>query len=348
MSCRWPVTLIVLLGLAAAGRPDEAADALLKEVAAAPKDGPAARAAWEKLVARGPAVLPDILRAMDTPDTVAANWLRTAFDRILDRADGRGIDVEALLAVVNDPKRQGRVRRLALDVVEKQRPGTRERLTAGWLDDPEFRYEAVAGVMQEAETRMKDGQKDRARDAYRKAFAATRDVGQAQTLKTRLQELGDSVSVAGHMGFLTDWYLIGPFDGMEKQGFQTAYPPEKQIDLNAELPGKAGPVKWQRYQVKEAASGLAARVALVNIPEALGTADDAVAYGYTAFTMPKGGEVEFPRLGGRQLHGLGQRQARLRLRGVPQRRPPRPAPLQGFAATGREPGPGEGLPGPRR
>jgi hypothetical protein len=43
------------------------------------------RAAWDKVVAKGPVALTLLLEAMQTKDTVAANWLRTAFDRITDR-----------------------------------------------------------------------------------------------------------------------------------------------------------------------------------------------------------------------------------------------------------------------
>ena len=59
-----------------------------------------ARAAGARLVAHGPAVLPALLEAMDTTDTVVANWLRTAFDRIVEEAmrrEGKGIDADALL-----------------------------------------------------------------------------------------------------------------------------------------------------------------------------------------------------------------------------------------------------------
>src|SRR5947207_2378336 len=74
---------------------DDATAALLKDIQNVAKQGagsPAARAAWDQLVARGPAMLPQILQAMDTPDTVVANWLRAAFDRIADqalKADGK-------------------------------------------------------------------------------------------------------------------------------------------------------------------------------------------------------------------------------------------------------------------
>src|SRR5262249_56695342 len=106
----------------------------------------AGRAAWERLAASSPDILPEMLAAMDTPDIVTANWLRTAFDRIVERelkTGGKKLDADKLLAFVKDAKRQGRARRLALEVVEKLRPGTSERLYQDWLDDPGFRPEAV-------------------------------------------------------------------------------------------------------------------------------------------------------------------------------------------------------------
>src|SRR5262245_13620189 len=146
-------TCCLTLLLAAVAAPPATADEdvarLLKQVRAVGREGTGsteARAAWDRLVARGPAVLLPLLEAMDTPDTVVANWMRTAFDRIVDRAagaDGKGIDADALLRFARDPKRQGRARRLALDVVEGLRPGTRAGLLRGWTDDPEFRHDAI-------------------------------------------------------------------------------------------------------------------------------------------------------------------------------------------------------------
>src|SRR5690349_9632918 len=92
--------------------PARAADAvqpLLADIQAVSREGagsPAARAAWDRLVAQGPRALPELLRAMDARSTVAANWLRTAFDRIAETelaAGGRGIDADAMLAFARDP-----------------------------------------------------------------------------------------------------------------------------------------------------------------------------------------------------------------------------------------------------
>jgi hypothetical protein len=293
------LALAVLL-LAACARPGRAGDAA--DLRAALKDGPAApaaRAAWDKLVARGPAVLSELLQAMDTPDTVEANWLRTAFDRIVDRAlkEGQAIDADALLAFAKDPRRKGRARRLALEVVERLQPGTSDRLIPGWLDDPEFRFEAVDFALQYGDALKRPGRPETAgavREIYRLAFTSARDLQQAKRAAARLKDVDVTVSVAEHLGFFTDWYVIGPFDAMGMKGFKTVYPPEEKLDLAAELPGKKGTVRWKRWRVTEPPpSAPGPHVALVNLAEALGNAADAVAYAYTAFTVPEAREVEF-------------------------------------------------------
>src|SRR5207245_692689 len=88
----------LLLLCAVPGRavpPEQARD--IQTVARQGRGSPEGRAAWERLSAAGPEVLLPLLHALDTPDVVAANWLRTAFDRVLDRAieqKGRPVDVD--------------------------------------------------------------------------------------------------------------------------------------------------------------------------------------------------------------------------------------------------------------
>jgi len=45
---------------------------------------------------------------------------------------------------------------------------------------------------------------------------------------------------------LADWHTIGPFDNGGQQGFNRAYPPEKEVDYAKKYPGKGGEVKWQK------------------------------------------------------------------------------------------------------
>lgn len=292
----WLTSLLLLVVVGRAPAADEV-DRLLRDVRAVTAQGGGskqARAAWDRLVREGPAVLPRLLEAMDTPDTVAANWLRSAFERVVRpelKAGGKRIPVAALLAFARDPKRQGRARRLALDVVEELRPGTRDRLVQGWLDDPEFRYDAVARLVAEVAGK-KNLPKADAIAAYRRAFTAARDLDQAQAIAVRLKELGVVVSVADHLGFLRDWYVVGPFDAHGQKGFTTVYPPERKVDLTAAYEGKGGKkIRWQRFTVRET-PGLRFS-ALVNLRQPLGDASDAVAYAYTAFACADARTVEF-------------------------------------------------------
>jgi hypothetical protein len=284
--------LVIAVAALSAAAEDDTAD-LLKPIRAVGPEGagsPQARAAWDRLVARGPAVLPALLEAMDTPDTVAANWLRTAFDRIVDQAASQGIDADALLRFARDQKRQGRARRLALEVVEGLRPGTRVGLLRDWTDDPEFRHDAIEQALAEFD-RDKQAPADKQIAALRRLFAATRDLPQAQAVARRLKGRGTPVSVADHFGFLRDWYVIGPFDARGMKGFKNVYPPEEKVDLGVSYEGQGKTVAWKRYRSPEANDGT--HVALVNLRDPLGDAADAVAYAYTTFEADAAREVEF-------------------------------------------------------
>src|SRR5262249_7772931 len=127
--------------------------------------------------------------------------------------------------------------------------------------------------------------------ALRKLFASTRDLPQSQAVAAKLKEGGAPVSVADHFGFLRDWYVIGPFNARGMKGFKAVYPPEEKIDLTATYEGKDKKVSWKRHQSAETPTG--AHVALINLREPLGDAEDAVAYAYTAFEVSEAREVEF-------------------------------------------------------
>jgi hypothetical protein len=277
-------------------------NAIGKDIAALEKQGRGSaegRAAWDRLSQAGPDALVPLLNAMCTGDTVLANWLRTAFDPIVERelkSGGKRIDADALLAFVRDARKQGRARRLALEVVEKLRPGISEKLYPGWLDDPEFRYEAVARVLESAGAALK---KKLAKDAERQfqtAFESARDQQQLRDAAAGLAQLGVTVSVARQMGFLTDWLAIGPFDGMGQKGFHIEYPPERKVDLDEVLVGQGRKVPWKRLAVREpSVTAKGGHQALVNLADkaALGNADDAVGFAYTEFVVPKAIEAEF-------------------------------------------------------
>jgi len=45
---------------------------------------------------------------------------------------------------------------------------------------------------------------------------------------------------------LGPWHVIGPFDNAGQKGFEAVYPPEKEINLQAQYDGKGGKVGWKQ------------------------------------------------------------------------------------------------------
>jgi|GEM_PF-2060250 len=47
------------------------------------------------------------------------------------------------------------------------------------------------------------------------------------------------------LGYITDWYVAGPFDNERGAGFETAYEPEQRFDRGAAMEGKERAVAWR-------------------------------------------------------------------------------------------------------
>jgi hypothetical protein len=91
------------------------------------------------------------------------------------------------------------------------------------LDDPsvEFRRDAVARLLNEAAALTGGGKNDAptapALALYRKALSASRDFDQVQAIVKVLEAAGQKVDVQGHLGLITRWKLIGPFDNTDEK-----------------------------------------------------------------------------------------------------------------------------------
>lgn len=212
------------------------------------KGNAAAAKAWAVLAAADASALPDILAAMDGANPLAANWLRAAVDAVVTRAGGTGnLPIDSLVRFLGETKHDPRARRLAFDLVKAADPTRADELLDGMVEDPsvELRRDAVAKVITRAEALKAEEKKAEALAAYSMAFAASRNVEQIQALATAIRDLGGTVDLTGHFGFLRRWQIIGPFDNTGGKGFAAVYPPEEKLDLAAPLDGKEGKVSWQ-------------------------------------------------------------------------------------------------------
>jgi hypothetical protein len=250
-----------------------------------------ARAARDELAAAGPRAIPYLLEGMDTTNVVAANWLRTAFDEVVARAlksERDTIPAASLRTFVLDPKRQGRARRLALDLLAKLDPQTPNRLIPPLLDDPEFRRDAVAVALARGDQATLEKHTDDALAAYTTAFDAARDADQVRAAATKLKSLGRDVSITQQMGFVVDWHIVGPFDGQDFKSFGNIYAPEKNvgaIDLAASYDGARGRVSWKRHRTPD-------ELGTVDLVKAVAATDDAAAYAFAAIDSPAARDVQ--------------------------------------------------------
>ncbi len=90
------------------------------------------------------------------------------------------------------------------------------------------------------------------------------------------------------LGFANEnaWYIIGPFANPNSEGFDTAYPPEMGVNLEATYETESGGVTWQKRQDDNPNDGF------VNFADMFEEPEWKVAYAWTTITVPEAGEVE--------------------------------------------------------
>ncbi|TFG94081.1 MAG: DUF4838 domain-containing protein, partial [Calditrichales bacterium] len=68
-----------------------------------------------------------------------------------------------------------------------------------------------------------------------------------QPERGNVQKFIDRVRSGGT--FITDWWVIGPFENPRDIGLKKAYPPEKNVDLEEQYPGREGRIiRWQKFE----------------------------------------------------------------------------------------------------
>jgi hypothetical protein len=290
MSIRAWIVLVVLAMANVWSCPAARADQIDDQLATIARTGPqgagspAARAALDALSGRGPEILPRLLAAMDSDNPVAANWYRSAYDAIVDRELAKSapdFPRKQLQDVVGDRDRGGRVRRLALLLCERVEPGYRDKVVRRLLDDPEFRDDAVDMALAAGAGALASGDSEAAREEFQKAFEHARDANQVSSAAASLAKLGEQVDIAGHLGLVVDWWVVGPFDAPRFTGFAREFPPEVEVDLERTYTGQdAAAIGWRRHHTNDP-------LGMVDLVQALAPAKEAVGYAYAEIDSPR-------------------------------------------------------------
>lgn len=279
------------LSLAGVGRTEEIGS-LTAPILKVGKEGQghaAAQKAWKVLTSKGPDILPEILSALDGASPRAANWLRSAFETIAFRAHADSkLNAEPLEAFVRDTRHSGPARRLAYEWLVRIDATTPDRLLPGMLNDPgaELRRDAVDVLLKKLQPIFEKGDKQPALKGYREALEYARDRDQVDLIADRLKKLGQEVDLTSHYGFITRWALVGPFDNTGGIGFDTIYPPEKNVDLKKTYQGKGNQkAAWFEVTTEE-------KLGLVDLNKEVGALKGAVQFAYTVVSSPEEKPVE--------------------------------------------------------
>lgn len=278
-------------------------DASLADLLAVERDGVGnakASRSWRQVAAADAAELPQVLAAIDGAGPLAANWIASAAEAIVERSrnDGDGgLPNARLREFVVEVKHAPRARRLAFEWLRQADPEAAEGLVPGFLHDrsPELRREAVARLLDQGrKEREQDASDEDLRNIYRHALSGACDLDQVRTVKAELEKLGEKVDLARHFGFIRDWKLIGPFDNTDEAGFDIAYPPEEKIDLAGRYSGKPDggrprEIGWIDHQTPD-------EFGIVDLYKAIGRENGVAGYAFAEFWSDDRQEAEL-RLG---------------------------------------------------
>lgn len=101
---------------------------------------------------------------------------------------------------------------------------------------------------------------------------------------------GREIDVPLAFGIQTKWSILGPFPGgQDFAGHTTVYPPEQQIDLDAEYDGSTGKIRWREHEAKTPLGS-------VELSTLFTPTDRAVAYAACYVTAPSERPIQI-RLG---------------------------------------------------
>jgi len=280
---RVAATIVYLLGR----RGDAAAVPVLQSAVQSPDEG--VRMAGLRSMGRlgDTSALPAVRAALDADTAMLRHVAAGAYLDIAAACAGRG-DAAQATAIYRDVLRRAvnenfTIRALdgiaALQAVEAL-PEVEPLITN---QDDDISTPALAAYLAIGDGLAGQGRKEEAAALYVKAVELIGQAGLAQVAQ-RLGALGVEVDVASLQGFVTNWWVIGPFPSPGASAFDREFFPEQGVDLTTRCQFEGRQMAWKQVR----AEGIQGVVDLIPHFE---PHDNQAAYAYAEVISPSAQEV---------------------------------------------------------
>ncbi len=237
------------------------------------------------------------LRRLADPATLA----------VLEEAAGKGVAVNAAVAGMlriaekmeaKDPKgairtyqaslklaKQSREQQAALKKLAEHADLSSFDLVRSFLDKGEVRTPAAEAVLAVAPS-LPDDRKADGIAAVRAAIAIVPSSGRARGAMEKLIKWGVDIDLAAEAGFITNWWLVGPFPNPDKKMFDGKFFPEDGVDLAAKTKVGDKEYAWKKYRIVSADGA-------IDLRQAVADSDNVGCYMYAEVTSDEARDVLF-------------------------------------------------------
>lgn len=250
--------------------------------------------AWPSVSELPPSAIPELLSAMNQANNLGDNWIRGALSKICEKTP-HAIPLKKIVEFIKDYSNKGEARYMAFQIILSHQPKKANQLIPSFIDDPipALRREAVAKILSDAKKTENEEQKV---NLYQKVLVKGREVDQITEASQALEEKGEKINLTRLMGFLTNWFTVGPFQNKDRTGFAKAYLPETRINHKEEYEGTSGLTSWTAFSTQD-------KLGMLDINKQYGELKEVVAYAETKFISKKEQNVHF-RIGSKNAWKL--------------------------------------------
>ncbi|MGQ9591358.1 MAG: HEAT repeat domain-containing protein, partial [Planctomycetota bacterium] len=208
-----------------------------------------------------------------------------AFRAYLDLADAAAVSdaakAERMYLKAFRESRDARDRSRALVGLGASGNAAHLELVEAARKDPELAASANEACVALALALGRRGEKDRAVDLLLSVVSSGASRETVQKALASLKDLGgDPTLFQKKQGFISSWYVVGPFPNEGGKGFAAAYSPEEAVDLEAQVDARGRKRRWAEFH----STSLDGKVDLRQVFQ---RTTDVCAYAYAEIEAPR-------------------------------------------------------------